>query len=428
MRITAVRSLDLRFPLPPGAGSDAIHSNPVYSLATCALDTDAEVSGTGFSLTLGAGNDLVCGAIRQYAKYLVGADVDEVMESLGERWHAWANDGQLRWLGPQKGVVHLALAAVVGALVDVWARARQAPLWRALLDLTPEEVVALVDFSTVDDFISREEAIELLRQRRLSAAEADELLVHGYPAYDTSVGWFGYDTRTLVANVARARDAGYGAVKLKVGSPNIDVDVERVGAVREALGHDFLVMIDANQRWSAQEAIRAGQLLARFEPFWFEEPVHPDDIAGYLAVREALSPMRVAGGEHIPNQVVFKNFLASGALDIAQPDVVRLGGLPEYLAVALMAAKRSVPVLPHAGDMGQVHQHLTFFTRIALGLPELPLEMIPHLAEHFTEPCEIVGGRYLAPMAPGASTTIRHESVRRFAVPGTDVQGLRDAD
>lgn len=407
--------IDLRFPLPQGAGSDALHTDPVYSLATCVLHADDGSLGTGFTLTLGEGNDLVCEAIRHYEEVLRGVDVAELMSDLGVRWHGLANEGQFRWLGPQKGVVHLALAAVIGAVVDLWAQQKGAPLWRALLEAPPEEIAALIDFSTIRDYLSRDEAIELLRHRGLGSVECAAQLERGYPAYDTSVGWLGYDIQGLVEHVLAARARGFDAVKIKVGSPEMGTDLRRLAAVREALGTEPMVMMDANQCWGPAEAIEAGRAFAQFDPFWFEEPVHPDDLTGYLTVRKALVPMRVAGGEHVPNQVVFKSFLERAALDVAQPDVVRLGGLPEYLAVALMAAKAGVTVLPHAGDMGQIHQHLIYFSRCRLGMAEFPLEMIPHLAEHFAEPCVLVNGRYRTPQAPGSSTRLRPEAVRRFA-------------
>jgi L-fuconate dehydratase len=371
--------------------------------------------GTGFTLTLGDGNDLVCDAIRHYERGVVGMEPATLIAELGERWHQWSNDGQFRWLGPQKGVVHLALAALVAALVDLWAREMGIPLWRALLEMPAEEVTALVDFSTIDDYLSREEAIELLEGRPLRSSAIQDQLERGYPAYDTSVGWLAYDVQELVENAVAAKDRGFGAIKVKVGLPELETDVRRISAVREALGADALLMIDANQRWGSADAIRAGGALASADLFWFEEPVHPDDLSGYRAVRQALAPLAIAGGEHIPNQVLFKNFLTEGALDIAQPDVVRLGGLPEYVAVALMAAKAGVTLLPHAGDMGQIHQHLIYFSRCRLGMPELPLEMIPHLAGYFAEPCRVEGGRYRAPTVAGSSTAIRPEAVRRFA-------------
>ena len=418
MRISELNVADVRFPLAHGVGSDALHSNPTYSLAVCMIRADSGETGTGFSLTLGAGNDLVCAAVELYRSYLLGKEPEELVASLGEHWHRWANDGQLRWLGPQKGVIHLALAAMVGALMDLWSRSRGLPLWKALLSLSPEEVIALVDFSTISDQLSPDDALTLLREGRLPRSEAEKLEQTGYPAYDTSVGWLGYTVEELVEKVVAAQEAGYSAVKVKVGSPDLTSDGKRLAAVRGVLREGSRLMIDANQRWSVPEAVEAGRAFQEFVPFWFEEPVHPDDLAGYVEVGKALRPMSIAGGEHIPNQVVFKNFFRAGALQVAQPDVVRLGGLPEYLGVALMGALSGVPVLPHVGDMGQIHQHLVLFTRVALGAPELPLEMIPHLAEHFTEPCNIVAGRYRAPSAPGSSSAIRHESIRRFRWPG----------
>lgn len=415
VRIANLYPVDLRFPLPAGVGSDALHTNPVYSFATCIMQSDSGLTGSGFSLTLGAGTDLVCAAIGYYATTLRDAEVAEVMEGLGTWWRRLANDGQFRWLGPQKGVVHLALAAVVGAVVDLWAQEQQLPLWQALLEMPSEALLNLIDFSTIEDYLPRDEALDLLNKHALSQSERDEQIARGYPAYDTSVGWLGYDIAELQRNVVAARARGFQAVKVKVGLPDLATDLARLAAVRQAVGDDTLVMIDANQRWGTSDAIRAGRSLAAYSPFWFEEPVHPDDLTGYVTVRSALAPMQIAGGEHIPNQVVFKNFFQSGALDIAQPDVVRLGGLPEYLAVALMAAKAGAVVLPHAGDMGQIHQHLIYFSRCRLGMRELPLEMIPHLAEHFAEPCVVRDGRYLAPRTPGSSSRLRPDTIRRFA-------------
>lgn len=429
MRVTRLTSHDLRFPLAGGAGSDARHPDPVYSFATCVLESDADRQGTGIALTLGRGNELVAAAIDVYAARVVGVDVGETFADLGAWWRGLANDSQLRWLGPHKGVVHLALAAVTGALVDLWARRRGQPLWRALLDLTPEEVVALVDFSTLADVVSPAEALDLLRARRLPLAEIAQLAARGYPAYDTSIGWLGYSIERLVENAASAVERGFTAVKVKVGSERLEDDVARVAAVRAAIGPDRRLMVDANQCWSPHEAIAAGRALAESAPYWLEEPVHPDDVFGYLDVARALAPLgvHVAGGEHLPNQVCFKSFLRAGALGVAQPDAVRLGGLPEFLGVALLATKLGVPIAPHVGDMGQLHQHLTVFTRCALGTPELPLERIPHLAERFAHPARVAGGRYLLPTEPGAGTAFTPETFARFAVGGERGTATRGA-
>lgn len=409
-KVEGLEALDLRFELHGVAGTDARHRDPVYSFATCVLRAGG-LEGTGFALTLGRGNELVTRAIRCYEPMVLGRDLDDIVGGLGSWWSAAANESQLRWVGPHKGVTHLALAAVTGALVDLWAKAEGKPLWRLLLDLTPEQVVSLIDFSTVRDLLTEDDALALLRDRRLPQGEVDDLLRRGYPAYDTSVGWLGYSAAELVERADESRAGGYRAMKLKVGSDRIADDVARVAAVRSHVGDGMLLMVDANQRWGVAEAVEAGRALAPFDPFWFEEPVHPDDVVGYRSVRHALAPMRIAGGEHLANQVQFKIFIQLGALDVVQADVVRLGGLPEYLAVALMAAKAGLPVLPHVGDMGQVHQHLITFTRCALGMPELPLEMIPHVARHFAEPCEVHRGRYVLPQRPGASSTFTREAV-----------------
>jgi L-fuconate dehydratase len=415
MKVVALRTHDLRFPLSGRAGSDSLHTDPVYSFATCVLETDAGASGTGFALTLGRGNDLVCEAIRYHEPLIVGGDVLEIGPQLGRYFRLWGNESQLRWVGPQKGVVHLGLAAVIGAVVDLWAKAEDKPLWRLLLDLTPEQVVDLVDFSAISDYLNREDALDLLRRRRLPDSEIERLATFGYPAYDTSVGWLGYSRDDLVRNALTSLELGYRALKLKVGSSDLEEDVRRVEAVRREVGPEINLMIDANQYWDVDGAIEAGRALAAYDPFWFEEPVHPDDLLGYKAVAEALMPMRIAGGEHCPNQVLFKNFIRLGALHVVQPDAIRLGGLPEYLAVALMAAKAGLPALPHIGDMAQLHQHLIVFTRCALGMPELPLEMIPYIAPNFEQPCQLRDGAYVLPDTPGGGTTFTADAITTYA-------------
>jgi L-fuconate dehydratase len=416
VKVTGLQALDLRFPLPSRAGSDAHHPDPVYSFATCVLSTDDGVDGTGYALTLGRGNELVTQAISCYEPLVVGVDVASVAAEFGAYSNTWSNESQLRWVGPQKGVTHLALAAVLGAIVDLWAKAERKPLWRLLLDLSPKQLVRLVDFSTIDDVITPEEALTLLEERRLGDEVVAELERCGYPAYDTSVGWLGYSEDDLVRRAVASVEAGYTAVKLKIGSAHLADDVKRMRTLRVALGDDVKIMVDANQRWGVGAAIDAGRVLAEHDPYWLEEPVHPDDVLGYADVARGLAPMRIAGGEHLSNQVLFKNFIRAGALHIVQPDAVRLAGLPEYLAVSLMAAKHRLPALPHVGDMGQVHQHLVVFTHVALGMEKLPLEMIPHLASQFAEPCQLRSGRYLLPKAPGASTALTAYSIDRHRV------------
>lgn len=412
MKITQISAYDLRFELGR-AGSDALHHDPAYSFATCVLRTGEGAEGTGITLTLGRGNELVTQAIGALAPFVLGVDVLSAVRDLGALTARWSNESQLRWVGPHKGVIHLALASVLGAIVDLWATSSGKPLWRVLLDQSPEEIADLVDFSAVDDFLTRDEALAMLRNRRLPPAEIDAQIARGYPAYDTSVGWLGYSEDELRRTSTAAVEAGFGAVKVKVGLDDLAADLRRVGIVRERVGPDRLLMIDANQRWGVAGAIEAGRALAEFDPFWFEEPVHPDDVLGYRDVSQALAPLRIAGGEHVSNPVLFKNFIRAEALQVVQPDAVRLAGLSEYLAVALMSAKAGLPALPHVGDMGQLHQHLIVFTRCALGMPELPLELIPHLAEHFVDPVTVRDGAYVLPDQPGAGTALRPDSILR---------------
>lgn len=410
--IRRVEVWDLRFPLPSGAGSDARHTDPVYSLAVCVLETHDGLRGTGITLTLGAGNDLVAAAAGHLADGLVSADVESIVRGLGAWWSDRADHAQLRWLGPHKGVVHLALASVCGAVVDAWSRHRERPLWQLLLEAEPDRIGAMLDLRSVADELDPERTAELVGAP-LAPADIDRVAAAGHAAYDTSVGWLGYTQEQLVDNALAAVEAGYGAVKLKVGSSRLADDVARIGAVREAVGPDRLVMVDANQCYDVRAACEAGRAFAELGVHWFEEPVHPDDVYGYRAVVDAIAPTLVAGGEHLPNQVAFKAFLQAGALGVAQPDAVRLGGLPEFLAVSLLCAARGVPVAPHAGDMGQLHQHLVPLLHARLGCEPVPLEMIPHLRPHFAEPASIVDGRYVLPSAPGASTALTAEAYAR---------------
>jgi L-fuconate dehydratase len=411
-RIVSIEAVDRRYELPQGAGSDSLHVDPKYSYAvTLARLADGEY-GTGLGFTLGRGNEVVVKAIEAYAPFLVGQDLAAIIADLGRFWRRLADESQLRWLGPQKGAVHLALASVTSALVDAWALRQGKPLWQLLLELTPEELLAWVDLAYLEDFLTREEALALLQEHAATPWEAHPLIVHGYPAYNTSVGWLGYDVETLVRNCREQLAAGFGALKVKVGSigrppsASLDEDVRRIAAVRDAVGPDVRLMLDANQKWSVAEAIRAGRALAPFDPFWLEEPTHPDDLLGYRDIARAIAPVKVAGGEHVANAVAFKNLLRAEAVQFVQADIVRLGGLPEYLAVALMSRKAGLPVVPHVGDMGQIHQHLVIWQALRLGMEPYPLEYIPHLRERFVTPIEVTGGRYGLPRVPGSTTRL----------------------
>lgn len=400
--IVGVEVWDLRFPLPGSAGSDARHADPVYSLPVCLLHTDADVTGTGITLTLGAGNDLVCRAVAAYAARLVGADVESVVADLGRWWRILADDSQLRWLGPHKGVTHLALASVLAAVLDAWALGRGRPLWELLLELPADALLAMTDLRTLEDVVPDPGALVADCGDGARQVAAHE----GLPGYDTSVGWLGYPIERLVEEAHGAVEAGFSAVKVKIGSDRLADDVARVAAVRDVLGPHRRVMIDANQAFTVPQAVAAGRALAELEPFWFEEPVHPDDLVGYRTVQASLPGIRIAGGEHLPNQVAFKAFLDAGVLDVAQPDVVRLGGLPELLGVGLLAAHHGRPIAPHVGDMGQLHQHLVPLLSHRLGCEPMPLEHIPHLRHVFAEPARVRAGRYHLPSLPGASTAL----------------------
>lgn len=405
--ITRISTRDARFPIGSGHGSDAIHKDPVYSYAVTLLTDDAGRTGTGLAFTLGEGNELVCGAAEFYAARLVGRDIEEIMANFGALQRELADAQQFRWLGPHKGVVHLALASVTNACWDLWARTRGLPLWQLLLDLSTDELLATFDFSYVEDVLSPVAARTLLEEARKTRAERSGILDRGYPGYDTSIGWFNYSDETVATNVAASAAAGFTAMKLKVGSPDMDRDVRRARLVRAAAGPDARVMVDANQQWTVPQAIEFCRRTADLNLFWVEEPTHPDDIIGHRTIAEAIAPIRVAAGEHVPNRIIFKNYLQAGALSFCQVDAVRVAGVSEFLVISLLARKFGIPVVPHVGDMGQIHQHLVLFNHIAMGHEALFLEYIPHLQAHFCEPVRIVNATYQTPRQPGSSCALQ---------------------
>lgn len=406
--IKKITTRDARYDLGAGAGSDAVHQNPQYSYAVTLLEDDGGPTGSGLAFTLGAGNDLVCQAADFLARGFEGRDIEEVMADFGNLQRALSNEPQLRWLGPQKGVVHLALASVTNACWDLWAKTRGVPLWRLLLDLSPEQLVATIDFSYLEDELTRDEAVTLIREHQSTRGEREPILASGYPGYDTSIGWFNYSDAQVRENVRQAVDEGFTAMKLKVGNADMDVDLRRAAMVREAAGPEATLMVDCNQQWSMPRALEFGERSRDLQPFWIEEPTHPDDIMGHATLARAYAPhTKVAAGEHVPNRVIFKNYLQLEALGFCQVDAVRVAGISEFLAVSLMARKRGVPVAPHVGDMGQIHQHLVLFNHIALGHDALLLEHIPHLREHFVHPCQIQDGVYITPREPGMSSDLK---------------------
>jgi L-fuconate dehydratase len=405
--IDRIAVLDLRYPLPPGVGSDAVHTDPEYCLAVTRLESGGGQLGTGFALTLGEGNRLVCEAIELLARPLRGREIEEVMAEFGQVAYAMANDPALRWLGPHKGVVHLALASITNACFDLWARSRGVPLWKLLLDLSPEQVVRLLDLSYLEEVFSEREAIDLLHAQAATKSEREAILRMGYPGYDTSVGWMAYDDAKVRELTERSMGKGFTAFKLKVGSADRVRDLRRATMLRECVGDKGTIMFDANQQWTMPVARMMCGELAKLHPLWIEEPTHPDDVTGHAALARELAPVKIASGEHIPNRVVFKNFIVTGAMHFVQADCTRLAGVSEFLAVSLMAKKAGLPVVPHVGDMGQLHQHLVIFNHIAVGHKALFLEHIPHLQQHFVFPAQVEGGYYRTPQEPGASTELK---------------------
>jgi len=402
-----VAAIDRRYELPRGAGSDAVHVNPTYSFAVTRLETDRNFAGTGITLTLGEGNQLVCGAIEFLAQPLIGLEIEEAMSCFGKLARQIAENSSMRWLGPHKGVVHLALASITNACFDLWAKTRGVPLWKLLLDLSPEQIVALLDLSYVEDVLSPHRAKVLLTELMSGRSEREGVLDSGCPGYDTSVGWMAYDDAKVCELTRLALDKGFSAFKLKVGSPDHSRDLRRARLLRECAGEAATIMFDANQQWSLAVAMEMGRELAQLNPLWIEEPTHPDDIYGHVKLARGLAPVKLAAGEHIPNRVVFKNFMEAGAIHFIQADAVRLAGVSEFLVVSLLAKQFGLPVVPHVGDMGQLHQHLALFNHIALGHDALFLEYIPHLREHFVFPAEVSGGVYRTPQEPGASTDLK---------------------
>ena len=409
-RITSISTHDIRFDMPEGSGSDAVHTDPQYSYATTRLECDGVV-GTGVSFTLGDGNDVVTDLAGRLATKMIdlgGRDIEEIMARFGEIQKALADDPQLRWLGPHKGAIHLALSSVTNAAFDLWARARNVPLWRLLLDLGDEAVVALLDFSWIEDVLHPQAALDLLARERSTREERSGILETGYPGYDTSVGWLGYSDDVIAERTRLAVEAGFRAMKLKVGSDRLDDDIRRFRIVREQAGDDVLLMVDANQQWTWPAVDRACAAFAELGAYWIEEPTHPDDVLTHRRLTEAMrsTNTRIALGEHVSNRVLFKNFIEAGAVDIVQVDAMRVAGVSEFIVVSMLTRKAGLSLIPHVGDVGQLHRHLVFFNRVALGLPAELLEYIPHLADRFEDPAVVEDGRYVTPTAVGAGMAL----------------------
>jgi len=407
--IQKVEVRDARFTLKENAGSDAIHKNPQYSYAVTRLADENGCEGTGLAFTLGEGNDLVCKAAKFYANKLQGSDIEELMHGFGHTFNELSNEQQLRWLGPHKGIVHLGLASVTNACYDLWAKKRAVPLWKLLIDLTPEQIANTLDLSYLEDVLTKEEAIDLLSSQLPTKESRMEILQKGYPGYDTSVGWFNYDDEQVRENCKKAIANGFTAMKLKVGSADPSRDMRRANIVRTVAGDDAKVMLDANQQWTLPQAISICNELKNMNPYWVEEPTHPDDVLAHQTLAHAIAPVKLALGEHVPNRIIFKNYLQTGCAGFIQVDAVRVGGISEFITVSLLCKKFGVPVVPHVGDMGQLHQHLVLFNHIAMGHEALFLEHIPHLKEHFVQPIKIENGVYITPQEPGSSCDLKDD-------------------
>jgi L-fuconate dehydratase len=422
MKIHDIEVLDIRFPTSrTQAGTDAVHVDPDYSAAYVILHTDSGLEGHGLTFTIGRGNEVCVAAIHAFRHLVVGRTLAGITGDWAGFWRSLAGDSQLRWLGPEKGVVHLSMAAIVNAMWDLYAKAEGKPLWKLLADMPPRQLVSCVDFRYITDAITPDEALALLeRQAPGRAAREAEVRAHGYPAYTTSAGWLGYDDTKVRKLCEEAIADGWTHFKVKVGGHPAD-DVRRVRLVREVIGPDLTLMVDANQQWGVDEAIARMRDLAPFRPLWIEEPTSPDDVLGHARIAAAVAPIGVATGEHCANRVLFKQLLQANAIAYCQIDSCRLGGVNENLAVMLMAAKFGVPVCPHAGGVGLCEhvQHLSIFDYIVVSarLDGRIAEFVDHLHEHFVDPVIIRRGRYQAPVQPGYSTEIKAASRAEYAYP-----------
>jgi L-fuconate dehydratase len=420
--ITGVRVIDLRFPTSrEQIGSDAVNKDPDYSAAYCILETNAGVTGYGLTFTLGRGTDLVVQAAQYLSRYVVNRSLSSITDDLRAFGRQLTDDSQFRWLGPEKGVIHLATAALTNAVWDLYARVEKKPLWKLLSDLESKKLLQAVDFRYIDDAITPEEALEILERAQAGKAERlAQLERAGYPAYTTSVGWFGYSEEKIRRLCHEALAEGWTHFKLKVGGDAAE-DLRRGRIVREEIGWTNRMMVDANQKWGVLEAIERTRQLAELKPWWMEEPTNPDDILGHARLRREVPEVRVATGEHCHNRVMFKQFLQAGAIDVVQIDSCRVGGVNENLAILLMAAKFGVPVCPHAGGVGlcEYVQHLSIFDFLSVSatMENRVIEFVDHLHEHFVTPVRIQNGHYLVPPEPGYSIEIKEESLKKFAYP-----------
>jgi len=429
--ITGAVALDVRFPTSQDlSGSDAMNEAPDYSAAYVILETDTELEGHGLTFTIGRGNELCVAAIEALGHLVVGETLESFTQDMGAFWRRVTGDSQLRWVGPEKGVIHLATAAIVNAVWDLYAKSEGKPLWKLLSGMSPEELVRCVDFRYITDAITPDEALEILRKNEPTKAEREqEMLRDGFPAYTTSAGWLGYPDEKIRHLSREAVAEGWGHVKIKVGR-DLEDDARRSSIIREEIGPDRKLMMDANQVWEVEEAIAIMERLAEFDPWWIEEPTSPDDVLGHARIARAVAPIGVATGEHCQNRVVFKQLMQTDAISFCQIDSCRLGGVNEVIAVLLLAAKFGVPVCPHAGGVGlcEYVQHLSVFDYIAVSasLEDRILEYVDHLHEHFLDPVRIKNGRYVLPERPGYSIEMYPGSLETYDFPTGSAWAARE--
>lgn len=421
--ILSLEVKDIRFPTSQLLdGSDAMNPDPDYSAAYVILKTNRPgFEGHGLTFTIGRGNELCVAAIKSLSYLLIGKTLAEITADMAGFWKMITGDSQLRWLGPEKGVIHLATGAIVNAVWDLYAKVEGKPLWKLIADMTPEQIISCIDFTYLDNVITPLEALDILTEQSATKQQRiDYLEQNGYPAYTTSAGWLGYSEEKIRHLCRQAKAEGWSHLKMKVGA-DIEQDMRRAEIIREEIGYDLKLMMDANQRWEVDEAIQNMKLLAKYKPWWIEEPTSPDDILGHLAIKQAVAPIKVATGEHCQNRVMFKQFMQSGAIDICQIDSCRVGGVNEILSIMLMAAKYNIPICPHAGGVGLCEhvQHLSMIDFICISgtLENRIIEYVDHLHQHFIDPVIIKNGNYMPPVAPGYSIAIKPNSLRDHSYP-----------
>ncbi len=422
--ITGIEVKDIRFPTSKSLdGSDAMNPDPDYSAAYVILKTNHpdNLEGHGLTFTIGRGNELCVAAIHSLAHLVVGKTLKSLTDDMGGFWKMITGDSQLRWLGPEKGVIHLSTGAIVNAVWDLYAKVEGKPLWQLLADMSPEELVNCVDFTYITDAITKAEALQLLKDKAATKKERiAQLQAKGYPAYTTSAGWLGYSDEKMRRLCREAKGEGFTHLKMKVGS-NLEDDMRRAAIIRDEIGDDLRLMMDANQKWDVDEAIENMAALAKYNPYWIEEPTSPDDILGHAKIAKAVAPIKVATGEHCQNRVMFKQLMQANAIEICQIDSCRVGGVNEILAILLMAAKFNIPVCPHAGGVGlcEYVQHLSMIDFIAISgsLENRIIEYVDHLHEHFHDPVIIQNGHYMPPSMPGYSIEMKKESLKAYSFP-----------